>query len=106
MRATCTKERLLDIVESFTAFEEGRGGLVKKLGKNHQYLGVNKALAKVREIDANKGRLGVFWHTQGSGKSLSMVFRNESDLAGVGGENPFYLRGFAVYEGGNLYLLV
>jgi type I restriction enzyme, R subunit len=91
IRATCTKERLLDIVENFTAFEEGRGGLVKKLGKNHQYLGVNKALAKVQEIDANKGRLGVFWHTQGSGKSLSMVYFAEKVFRKLGGNWTFVL---------------
>lgn len=70
--------RLLDIVENFTVFEEAQGGLIKKIAKNHQYLGVNKAIAellKVKDRPAGEaGRLGVFWHTQGSGKSLSMVF--------------------------------
>src|SRR5208282_3395405 len=49
-------------------------GLVKKLAKTHQLLGVNRAIAAVEKIDENRGRLGVFWHTQGSGKSLSMLF--------------------------------
>ena len=53
---------------------EGKHGLVKKLAKNHQLLGVNRAIAAVDKIDENRGRLGVFWHTQGSGKSLSMLF--------------------------------
>jgi type I restriction enzyme R subunit len=70
--------RLLDVVENFTIFEEAPGGRVKKIAKNHQYLGVNKAiveLERVKERPVDKaGRLGVFWHTQGSGKSLSMVF--------------------------------
>ena len=48
--------------------------MVKKLGKTHQLLGVNRAIAAVEKIDENRGRLGVFWHTQGSGKSLSMLF--------------------------------
>ena len=74
IRATCRKDRLLDIVENFIAFEETKDGLVKKVAQNHQYLGVNKAIKAVQEIKANKGRLGVFWHTQGSGKSLSMVY--------------------------------
>jgi type I restriction enzyme R subunit len=78
LRGLCEPGRLLDIVENFTLFEEVRGGLVKKVAKNHQYLGVNKAIAKVeqlREADsAEARRLGVYWHTQGSGKSLSMVF--------------------------------
>ncbi len=91
IRATCTKVRLLDIVENFTAFEEVRGGLVKKVGKNHQILGVNRAIAKVGEIEANKGRLGVFWHTQGSGKSLSMVYFAEKVLRRVEGNWTFVI---------------
>jgi type I restriction enzyme, R subunit len=71
LRACASPERLLDLVENFVLFEETREGLVKKVAQNHQYLGVNRAIA---EIDhAQNGRLGVFWHTQGSGKSLSMV---------------------------------
>jgi len=74
IRGTCDMERLLDIVENFTVFEETRDGLIKKVAKNHQYLGVNKAIHAVKNLGDNKGKLGVFWHTQGSGKSLSMVF--------------------------------
>ena len=62
-------------------FEETKGGLVKKVAQNHQYLGVNRAIARMLELkqkDPEKAkRLGVFWHTQGSGKSLSMVFFTE-----------------------------
>lgn len=74
IRGTCERERLLDIVENFTVFEETRDGLIKKVAKNHQYLGVNRAIQEVGKLGENKGRLGVFWHTQGSGKSLSMIF--------------------------------
>jgi type I restriction enzyme R subunit len=74
IRGTCRPARFLDIVENFIAFEEGKKGLVKKLGKTHQLLGVNRAIAAVDKIEENRGRLGVFWHTQGSGKSLSMLF--------------------------------
>ncbi|MBU6207581.1 MAG: type I restriction endonuclease subunit R, partial [Alphaproteobacteria bacterium] len=73
LRATCSPERLLDLVENFVVFEETRDGLVKKMAQNHQYLGVNRAVTEVTRLKANGGRLGVFWHTQGSGKSLSMV---------------------------------
>lgn len=66
--------RLLDLVENFVAYEKAKGGLVKKLAKNHQFLGVNKAVAAVDRIAETKGKLGVFWHTQGSGKSLSMLY--------------------------------
>jgi type I restriction enzyme, R subunit len=86
LHGLCEPTRLLDYVENFTLFEEGKGGLIKKVAKNHQFLGVNKAIARLVELrvpsppaplpQAGEGRkrLGVFWHTQGSGKSLSMVF--------------------------------
>jgi type I restriction enzyme R subunit len=67
-------ERFLDLVENFVAYEKGKGGITKKLAKNHQFLGVNRAVAAVDRITETKGRLGVFWHTQGAGKSLSMLY--------------------------------
>ena len=73
IRAAATPERLLDLVESFLIFQETRDGLIKMVAQNHQYLGVNKAVAAVGRLGENRGRLGVFWHTQGSGKSLSML---------------------------------
>jgi type I restriction enzyme R subunit len=74
IRGTCRPARFLDLVENFIAFEDEKLGLVKKLAKNHQLLGVNRALRAVDDIEENRRRLGVFWHTQGSGKSLSMLF--------------------------------
>ena len=74
LRATCERHRLLDLVENFVAFTERPGGLVKALAKNHQFLGVNNSLEALRELKQREGRLGVFWHTQGSGKSLSMLW--------------------------------
>ncbi|MDE2924744.1 MAG: type I restriction endonuclease subunit R [Acidobacteriota bacterium] len=74
LRGVCDPPRLLDLVENFTLFQAGRGGLVKLVAKNHQYLGVNAALEALRDIRGRQGRLGVFWHTQGSGKSVSMIF--------------------------------
>ncbi len=74
IKGTCPPARFLDLIENFIAFEEDKNGLVKKLAKTHQLLGVNRAIAAVEKIDENRGRLGVFWHTQGSGKSLSMLF--------------------------------
>ncbi|MBG0810806.1 type I restriction endonuclease subunit R [Methylosinus sp. H3A] len=74
IKGACRPARFLDLIENFIVFEEGKNGLVKKLGKTHQLLGVNRAIAAVDKIDENRGRLGVFWHTQGSGKSLSMLF--------------------------------
>ena len=74
IRGTCDKTKLLDIVENFTLFSEEQGNLIKLVAKNHQYLGVNNCLEAVQNIRENQGQLGVFWHTQGSGKSFSMQF--------------------------------
>jgi type I restriction enzyme, R subunit len=89
LRGVCEPSRFLDIVENFTVFEEVRGGLVKKVAKNHQYLGVTKAIKAVRDLENNQGRLGVFWHTQGSGKSLSMVFFTQKILRKIKGNWTF-----------------
>jgi type I restriction enzyme R subunit len=89
LRGVCEPSRFLDIVENFTVFEEVRGGLVKKVAKNHQYLGVNKAIKAVTELEENQGRLGVFWHTQGSGKSHSMVFFTQKILRKMKGNWTF-----------------
>ena len=80
-------DRLLDLVENFTAFQEQTGGLVKMIAKNHQYLGVNNAIEALASGRATSdGRLGVFWHTQGSGKSLSMIFFTQKVLRKVPGQ--------------------
>ncbi|MEG4243017.1 type I restriction endonuclease subunit R [Microcoleus sp. Pol10_D6] len=74
IRGTCDQTKLLDIVENFTLFSEEKDYLIKLVAKNHQYLGVNNCLEAVQNIRKNQGKLGVFWHTQGSGKSFSMQF--------------------------------
>ena len=74
LQGLCEPRRLLDIVENFTLFTERQGDTKKLISKNHQYLGVNNAIAALKENEANFGKLGVFWHTQGSGKSVSMLF--------------------------------
>ena len=93
IRGTCTKDRLLDIVENFIVYEEAKGGLVKKVAKNHQYLGVNKAIEEVLKVrerpEGEAGRLGVFWHTQGSGKTLSMIFFSRKVLRKLEGNWTF-----------------
>ena len=70
----CDHRRLLDIIENFTLFMDVPGGLIKLIAKNHQYLGVNNAVEALQGRALNLGKLGVFWHTQGSGKSISMIF--------------------------------
>ncbi len=74
MLRVCEPKRLLDLVENFTLFQEGSGGWIKLIAMNHQYLGVNNALEALANIRQREGKLGVFWHTQGSGKSVSMMF--------------------------------
>jgi type I restriction enzyme R subunit len=91
LRATCEPSRFLDLIESFLLFEDARGGLRKVVAKYHQVLGVNRAFAAVEQIGDNKGRLGVFWHTQGSGKSLSMVMFSEKVLRRLGGNWTFVI---------------
>jgi type I restriction enzyme, R subunit len=91
IRGICDKTRLLDLVENFTLFNDATGAPVKIVAKNHQYLGVNQAVEAVRTIRENQGRLGVFWHTQGSGKSLSMVFFTQKVLRTLPGNWTFVL---------------
>ena len=89
LQALCTPKRLLDIVENFILFMEAQGGLIKILAKNHQYLGVNNTIASLNQIENNQGKLGVFWHTQGSGKSISMLFFAQKVLRKVPGNWTF-----------------
>ena len=89
LQALCKPQRLLDIVENFILFMEAQGGLIKILAKNHQYLGVNNTIKSLQEIENNQGKLGVFWHTQGSGKSISMLFFAQKVLRKVPGNWTF-----------------
>ncbi len=90
LRGTCAPARLLDIAENFTLFSEHKSGLVKALAQNHQYLGVNNAIAATLEArKSGHGRGGVFWQTQGSGKSFSMVFFAQKILRKVPGNWTF-----------------
>src|SRR2546423_582068 len=71
MRALFRKETLLDLLENFVLFYAERAKIV---AKNHQFLGVNNIFNEFPERAKRDGKLGVFWHTQGSGKSFSMAF--------------------------------
>ncbi|TMX14374.1 type I restriction endonuclease subunit R, partial [Aeromonas salmonicida subsp. achromogenes] len=73
IRGVCEQNRLLDIIENYTLFVKAKH-TVKIIAKYHQYLGVNQALSGLNNVKERAGQLGVFWHTQGSGKSFSMVF--------------------------------
>ncbi len=89
IRGTCDPTRLLDILENFLLYQEVRGGTIKILAKNHQYIGVNNAIESLLDRKKKKGRLGVFWHTQGSGKSFSMIFFAQKVLRKVPGDFTF-----------------
>jgi type I restriction enzyme R subunit len=80
----CEKKRFLDLFENFILFDNSLGKVVKLIARNHQFIGVNKAIENIKHKEElyrqgkisleEKQKLGVFWHTQGSGKSYSMVF--------------------------------
>jgi type I restriction enzyme, R subunit len=91
IRGVCDKTRLLDLVENFTVFSEAKGESAKLVAKNHQYLGVNRAIRAAQEIRENQGKIGVFWHTQGSGKSYSMVFFSQKVLRKLPGNWTFLI---------------
>lgn len=83
LRGMMDRGRLLDLVENFVLFDTSEGSLNKIVARNHQYMGVNRVIARLQSDDETvkaelaKGQLGVFWHTQGSGKSYSIVFLTE-----------------------------
>lgn len=91
IKGTCEPARLLDLVENFILFMEVPGGQIKIVAKNHQYLGVNNAIEALQDLGENRGRLGVFWHTQGSGKSISMIFFAQKVLRNIPGNWSFLI---------------
>ncbi|OGC11284.1 DEAD/DEAH box helicase [candidate division WOR-1 bacterium RIFOXYA12_FULL_52_29] len=91
IRGICQKANFLDIVENYIAYMQSRGGLIKLIGKNHQYLGVNNVIKGFKDIREKQGKLGVFWHTQGSGKSVSMIFFAQKVLRKIPGNWTFVI---------------
>jgi type I restriction enzyme R subunit len=88
LRGTCEKSRLLDVIENYIFFEK-RKSTIKIIARYHQYLGVNEALRGLEHIKERDGQLGVFWHTQGSGKSFSMVFFSQKAFRKLPGNWTF-----------------
>lgn len=74
LQGMCTKERLLDIIHNFICYNVEQKNTFKILAAYHQFFGVRKAINRTNDAINSDGKIGVFWHTQGSGKSLSMVF--------------------------------
>ena len=92
LRGLCKPAHLLDMVENYTLFSEHKSGLAKIIGQNHQYIGVNNAIrAMLKAREEGHGRGGVFWQTQGSGKSFSMVFFAQKVLRKVPGNWTFVI---------------
>ena len=73
----CNKQNFMDLFENFILFDHSGGKCAKIFARNHQYLGVNEAVESYKARKLKNGRLGVFWHTQGSGKSYSMLFLSQ-----------------------------
>ncbi len=84
----CKKDILLDYFENFILYHKNK---IKIIAKNHQFLGVNNAIVALQNRESNKGKLGVFWHTQGSGKSYSMIFFSKKIQRKVTGNWSFLI---------------
>lgn len=92
LRGTCDPAVLLDLLENFIAYMDRPTGLIKVLARSHQYLGVNAAIENLQQARADHDkRLGVFWHTQGSGKSLSMLWFTQKVLRQMPGKWTFVM---------------
>ncbi len=91
LKGVCDKRNFMDLVENFILFDDSTGRTVKILARNHQFLGVNRAIQAVGQRDEREGKLGVFWHTQGSGKSYSMVFFTRKVHRKLGGNVTFVI---------------
>ena len=89
LKGVCDKSNLLDILENFILFDDSAGETRKIVARNHQFLGVNRAVAAVRDRESRNGKLGVFWHTQGAGKSYSIVFFTRKVHRVLGGNFTF-----------------
>lgn len=97
LRGLLNKETLLDVVENFILYDRTEGEVQKIVARNHQYLGVNRVIGKLLSdkpkdrSEVAAGKLGVFWHTQGSGKSYSMIFLTEKIHRKISAKYTFVL---------------
>jgi type I restriction enzyme R subunit len=90
IKGLCSKETLLDAIRNFVVYEKTEKETIKKIAQYHQYYAVNKAIQTTLKATAIQGdrKAGVIWHTQGSGKSLSMVFYSGKIITNEHMENP------------------
>ncbi len=91
LKGVCSKKNFMDLFENFIVFDESAGKTAKIVARNHQFLGVNRAVESVKEKGTRDGKLGVFWHTQGSGKSYSMAFFTQKVHRKLGGNYTFLI---------------
>ncbi|MDD2598983.1 MAG: type I restriction endonuclease subunit R [Kiritimatiellae bacterium] len=89
LKGVCEVRNFMDLIENFIVFDSSTGRTAKILARNHQFLGVNRAVEAVRQRAEREGKLGVFWHTQGSGKSYSMLFFTRKVHRRLGGNFTF-----------------
>ena len=89
LRGLCKKEKLIDYIENFILYHNK--GAYKIVAKNHQFLGVNKAIESFRNREGKNGKLGVFWHTQRSGKSYSMIMFCQKIQRHFDGDFTFFI---------------
>ncbi len=88
----CSKENFMDIFENFILFDDSGDKKAKIIARNHQYIGVNRAIESFKSSKENNDtKLGVFWHTQGSGKSYSIVFFSQKILRKIKGNHSFLI---------------
>lgn len=91
LKGVCNKRNFIDLIENFILFDDSSGKSVKILARNHQFLGVNLAIESVKNREERAGKLGVFWHTQGAGKSYSMVMFARKVHRKLGGNFTFVI---------------
>lgn len=91
LKGVCAKANFIDLLENFILFDDGGEKLIKIVARNHQFLGVNRAIEAVQERKAREGKLGVFWHTQGSGKSYSIAMLTQKIHRKLGGNFTFLI---------------
>ena len=91
LKGVCAKNNFMDIFENFILYDDSTGKRIKVLAQNQQFLGVNEVTKALSNTNRTKGKLGVFWHTQGAGKSYSMVFFTAKVHRKIGGNYTFLI---------------
>jgi type I restriction enzyme R subunit len=91
LMGVCDKRNFMDLFENFIIFDDSTSKTFKIVARNHQFLGVNRAIKSVDNRKSLDGKLGVFWHTQGAGKSYSMVFFTRKIHRKIGGNFTFLI---------------